>query len=158
MDEFLSPQECMQGLRACYDAFLEQSAQAAVQQSGLREVLANLLGREKVQSGLTVELHQQVTLWMDRLNAALSACPPQQAAAIAEEALSLTLLYPVPAHQGAALSLISTEHLSRPLIDRLSKKQLEQLLEQYKKHAPPRRRLPNQDKLLKETENMLKQI
>ena len=81
MDEFLSPQECMQGLRACYDAFLEQSAQAAVQQSGLREVLANLLGREKVQSGLTVELHQQVTLWMDRLNAALSACPPQQAAA-----------------------------------------------------------------------------
>ena len=40
----------------------------------------------------------------------------------------------------------------------VSKKQLERLLEQYKKHAPPRRRLPNQDKLLKEMENMLKQI
>ena len=157
MDGCLTPAACVEGLRACYGAFLEQSNQIA-QKTGLREVLAHLVGKPKAQNTLTAQLHQELPGWIDSLTQSLPTCPAENASAIAAQVMEDMLLYPIPSNESIEFSLISVEQFSQPLIVFLAKPALEDLIAHYKQHSPPRRMLPNQSKLLKSMETRLKEL
>ena len=90
-----------------------------------------------------------VTGLTSTLAAMLADCPPEQADELASRALEIILFYPQIGDTTVDLSQTAFERRGEVLLPFLAPERRRALADRYRQRTPPRRMLPNQEKLWK---------
>lgn len=139
--------QAVEELRGCYEAFAEKlEACCAANVGEAMGFLFRAQGNPKV--GYAVEeFNAVVTRRVADLAERLTLCPAEQAGRLAEQAMELMLFYPQPRNNTISFSLAAFEGHARPLVRFLPAQRRQELARRYARRTPPRRMLPNQNKL-----------
>ena len=90
-----------------------------------------------------------ITALVEALAAMLASCPAEQADELASRALEIILFYPLAGESTVDLSQTAFEGRGLALIPFLTPERRRALSARYKQRTPPRRMLPNQEKMWK---------
>ena len=143
----LTPAQALEGLAACYQAFLARLEQSRV--SSVGEVMGNYFrtqGNPRVPYAVE-EFDAALTQQLTALAQVLEGCPAEERAAAAAQALEQMLFYPAPRNRNAAFSLAAFEGRAIVLVPLLPPDRRRQIAVRYARRNPPRHMLPNQKKL-----------
>lgn len=144
-----SAAQALEELETCYRDFIEKLKKSKA--SSVGEVMGNFFraqGNPRV-SYAVEEFDAAMTERLAALTALLEGCPVEEACRLAAQALELMLFYPVPADSTVAFSLSAFEGRAVALLPFLSPDQQREAASRYARRTPPRRMLPNQEKLWK---------
>ena len=151
MEEYTpaSAAQALEELETCYRDFIEKLKKSKA--SSVGEVMGNFFraqGNPRV-SYAVEEFDAAMTERLAALTPLLEGCPAEEACRLAAQALELMLFYPVPADSTVAFSLSAFEGRAVALLPFLSPDQQREAASRYARRTPPRRMLPNQEKLWK---------
>ena len=141
--------QTLEELRACYASFLEALTQRSAVDVG--EAFAFFIspyGNPRLSQTMD-EFAPAVAGLAEGLAAQLTGCPPEDADALAVQALEQMLFYPMPRDAMLEFSLAALEGSAQPLLSFLAAQRRQELAERYAKRTKPRKMLPNQKKIWK---------
>lgn len=146
----LTAPQALEELRGCYDAFIQKLEKSRA--SSVGEVMGRFFrsqGNPRVAYAVE-EFDAIVTQQVAVLAGLLADCPEEEAGELAAQALERMLFYPIPTDSSIAFSLAAFEGRAQPLVVFLPPRLRQETARRYAKRTPPRRMLPNQQKLWKE--------
>lgn len=144
-----TPYQALMELEAAYADFRRTLDRC--RSVGMGESIGNFFlgrGNPRVAQALA-DFDPVVTGLTDSLAAMLADCPPEQADELAARALETIFFYPRIGDSAVDLSQTAFEGRGQVLIPFLTPERRRVLSARYKKCTPPRRMMPNQEKLWK---------